>query len=281
MTTVERFDLVVADGVGLCGLRAVPSGARAVVALLHGLGEHAGRYERFAGLANARGIALVAADLRGHGRSPGAAGYVDGFEEYVIDADAIIGAATSEASKMGVPWFLMGHSMGGVVALEWLGSHEPIPPPAGIVLSSPAVRIGGDVPRWLLKLAPLLAALAPRMRANPIDPAAISRIESVVADYAADPLVMHSAPPARTAAELIVAGERGAAVPPRLYFPLYALHGTADPLIDPEGTRNVYGAWGGSDKTLRLWPGSRHEVLNDRDGEAATGEIIDWILARV
>ena len=279
MTEVQRFDLIAADGTRLCGLRVLPPGARAVIALLHGLGEHAGRYERFAAAAAARGIAVVSADLRGHGRSQGRLGYVDCFDEYVIDADAVVGAASAQAH--GLPWFLMGHSMGGVVALDWLGTRHPVPPPAGVVLSSAALKIGGDVSPWLLKLAPLISALAPGLRANPLDPAAISSIEAEAAAYAADPLVMPVAPPARTAAELLAAAGRNGAVPPRLYFPLYAMHGANDPLIDVAGTRALHAAWGGADKTLRVWPESRHEVLNDRDGAAALGEIIDWISARV
>lgn len=265
----------------LAGRAAVPDQARAVLALVHGLGEHAGRYAGFAAAANARGIAVVAGDLRGHGRSPGVAGYVERFGEYVDDADAIIAAA--RAAVPGRPWFVMGHSMGGAVVIDWLvraAAAAGDDGPAGVVLSSAALRIGPDVSPWLLRLAPLISAVLPGLRVNPIDPELISRVPAQVAAYADDPLVMHVAPPARTAAELLSAIDRNTAALPRLKFALYAMHGTDDRLTDPQGSRDLHTAWGGSDKTLRLWSDSRHEVLNDRDGEAARDDLLDWIDAR-
>lgn len=275
----ERFDLPSAGGVTLAGGRSVPESPRAVIALVHGLGEHLGRYDAFADTAKALGVAVVGADLRGHGRSPGVPGYVERFDEYVDDAQAVITAARTSAP--GVPWFLMGHSMGGAVAIEWLSRRSVAEvAPTGVVLSSAALKIGAEVSPLLLALAPLISAVLPGLRVNAIDPACISRDAAQVAAYADDPLVMHVAPPARTAAELLAVVGRIGAVAPRLCFPLYAMHGTGDALTDPEGTRELHAAWGGNDKTLRLWQGSLHEVLHDFDADEAGNDILHWVLAR-
>lgn len=256
-----------------------PGDIRGSIAILHGMGEHVGRYARFAAAANARGFHVVGADLRGHGRSPGDACFVRQFDEYAFDAQAIMASARKLAPAR--PLFLLAHSMGGAVALRFLALYpEWRTALKGVVISSAALKIGPDVSPLLLKLAPLISAIAPKMRAQAIAPALISRDPLAVADYVADPLVCHQPPPARTANELLGAIVANRAVAQRLTLPLYAFHGDADRLTDPEGTRELVANWGGADKTLRLWPGSYHEALNDLDGPAVMAEVLDWINAR-
>ena len=106
-----------------------------------------------AGRAVERGLALVSMDLRGHGRSPGGRAWVERFDDYLLDVDALQAKARELAA--GRPVFLMGHSMGGAIALRWVAQRGPRV--AGLVLSSAALRIGGDVPRLLVRLAPFLS----------------------------------------------------------------------------------------------------------------------------
>jgi alpha-beta hydrolase superfamily lysophospholipase len=264
-----------ADGVTLWGQAWMPPQPRGVVALVHGIAEHCGRYAFLVERACERGLGVASLDLRGHGRSPGERSYVERFDDYLLDVDALLARAQELAA--GCPLFLMGHSMGGAIALRWLAQRRQ--PLAGLILSSAALKVGGDVPRLLVALAPLLSRWLPHLRGTRFDPAVISRDAAAVAAYVNDPLVSLQAPPARTGAELLRAMEANRAAAPALTTPVYLFHGEADRLTDPAGSREICELWGGPDRTLRLWPGSRHETLNDLDQAAVGTELLDWVLA--
>nr|WP_244111728.1 alpha/beta hydrolase [Burkholderia gladioli] len=275
-----------ADGLGLVAFRwqgwAAADGGRqaprATVALLHGLAEHARRYDALAARLAAAGIELVAIDLRGHGCSPGRRTWVDRFDQYLDDADALV----SFARREGVPLFLMGHSMGGAIAALYAIERAPArgQPLAGLVLSSPALAPGRDVPRWMLAASRFMSRAWPRFPALKIDAALLSRDPEVVAANRADPLVQHGAVPARTGAEILVAMERIARGRASLALPTLIYHGTADKLTEPEGSREFGAQAGPADKTLTLYAGNYHETMNDLERERVIGALIDWIVAR-
>ncbi len=269
------YELRTADGVGLAGQAWLPPLPRAIIAIVHGINEHSGRYGFIAERANQLGLGVVSVDLRGHGRSPGERSYVERFDDYLFDVDALLAKARQLAA--GRPLVLMGHSMGGAIALRWVAQRGQSL--AGLVLSSAALRIGGDVPRLLVWLAPFLSRWLPHLRGTRLQAEVISRDPAAVAAYLADPLVTQLAAPARTGAGLLRVMELNRAAAPGLGLPLYLFHGDADRLTDPAGSRAIYELWGGADRTLRLWPGSRHETLNDLDREAVAAELLDWVLA--
>jgi alpha-beta hydrolase superfamily lysophospholipase len=270
------------DGIELFLIRwpcAAP--IRATVALLHGLAEHAGRYAALAQHLNAAGIELVAVDLRGHGRSPGARTWVASFDDYLLDAHALLQAAARE----GVPLFLMGHSMGGTIAalfaIERLDAvAREAHPVAGLVLSSPALAPGKDVPRWMLAASRIVSRLFPRYRAMKIEPALLSRDARTVQANRADPLVHHAGIPARTGAEILAAMsriERGAS---SLRLPVLVYHGTADKLTEPDGSRAFAARVGSIDRTLTLYESAYHETMNDLDRDRVIEALTQWILTR-
>lgn len=273
---VANDDLSTANGLRLHAHAWVAPSPMAVIAVVHGIAEHGGRYAWLAQRANARGIGLATVDLRGHGQSPGERSYVERFDDYLLDVDALWARAQELAA--GGPLFLMGHSMGGAIALRWVRQRRPAM--AGLILSSAALKIGGDVPRLLIALAPLLSRWLPHMRGTRLDPSLISRDPAQVAAYVDDPLVSLAAPPARTGAELLAVMEANRGAAPGLTLPVYLFHGDADRLTDPDGSREIHAAWGGADKTLRIWPGSRHETLNDLEREAVAAALLDWTVAR-
>ncbi|CAG4920669.1 Monoacylglycerol lipase [Paraburkholderia saeva] len=267
------------EGTELSLYRWTPEGApRATVALIHGLAEHAGRYGALARELNAAGIELVAIDLRGHGLASGARVWIERFDDYLEDADALLDAAYRPAT----PLFLMGHSMGGAVAalhtIERTAGNGP--KLRGLILSSPALAAGHDVPRWMITLSRIISRVWPRFPAMKIDASLLSRDPAIVAANRSDPLVHHAAVPARTGAEILDAMariERGRA---SLRLPLLVWHGTADKLTEPDGSRD-FGAHAGSpDRTLTLYEGSYHETMNDLDRERVIGALIQWIHAR-
>ncbi len=255
--------------------------ARATVALLHGLAEHAGRYAALADRLNAAGIELVAVDLRGHGRSTGDRTWVERFDEYLDDATALLVSASCPRR----PLFLMGHSMGGTIAalfaVERLAAFaRDVHPVAGLILSSPALAPGKDVPRWMLAASRIVSRLWPRYKAMKIEPALLSRDSRIVEANRADPLVHHGAVPARTGAELLAAMariERGRA---SLRLPLLVYHGTADKLTEPEGSRAFAAHVAACDRTLTFYEGAFHETMNDLGRERVIDALTQWILAR-
>ncbi|HEV3424375.1 MAG TPA: alpha/beta hydrolase [Paraburkholderia sp.] len=272
------------DGVELPLYRWPASGARrATVALLHGLAEHAGRYAALAERLNAAGIELIAVDLRGHGRAPGTRTRIERFDDYLLDAEALLGvAAKNDTSCRDVPLFLLGHSMGGAIAalyaIERLAGSGYLL--AGLILSSPALVPGRDVPRWMLTMSQIISRVWPGFPAMKIDAALLSRNPAVVEANRNDPLVHHGSVPARTGAEILLAMERIERGRAGLRVPLLVYHGTADKLTEPDGSR-AFGQHAGSpDKTLALHEAGYHETMNDLDREQVIGELIAWIQAR-
>lgn len=272
-----------ADGVELASYRwpadARAAPPRATVALLHGLAEHAGRYAPLAARLNAAGIDLLAIDLRGHGRSPGKRAWVARFDEYLDDADALV----DEAARAPTPLFLMGHSMGGAIAALYAIERAPARACtlAGLVLSSPALAPGRDVPRWMLALSRLISRVWPTFPAIRIDAALLSRDADVVAANRADPLVHHGPVPARTGAEILDAMARIERGRDTLRVPVLVYHGTADKLTEPDGSRTFGARVGSADRTLTLYEGGFHETMNDIERERVIDALIGWIDARV
>ncbi|AMV41919.1 hydrolase [Paraburkholderia caribensis] len=275
----ERSQAVTRDGLELPLYRWRAAGLRcATVALIHGLAEHAGRYAPLAQALNANGIELVAVDLRGHGNAPGRRAWIERFDEYLLDADALV----TEAARNDGPLFLMGHSMGGAIAALYAIEKQAAQRRHlnGLILSSPALAPGGDVPRWMLALSQKISRAWPSFPAMKIDAALLSRDPSVVEANRNDPLVHHGAIPARTGAELLLAMQRIERGRAGLRTPLLIWHGTKDKLTEPEGSRDFGARAGSPDKTLTLYEGSYHETMNDLDRKRVIDALVAWILKR-
>lgn len=249
------------------------------IALVHGLAEHARRYDAFALRLNAAGIELIAADLRGHGKSSGERVWIERFDDYLLDADVLVEAAET-TPPANVPLFLMGHSMGGAVAALYVAERAQQRTLAGLILSSAALEPGHDVPRWKLAMGRLVSRLAPRLAAFTIDPALLSRAPGVVEANRRDPLVHHGAIPARTGAQIVAAMARIAAKRASITLPVLIFHGTADKLTEPDGSRAFDANVGSTDSTLFMFDGSYHETLNDLDRDRVIRELIEWTLVR-
>ncbi|MFH8799164.1 lysophospholipase [Streptomyces sp. NPDC017936] len=223
---------------------------RYVALLVHGYGEHAGRYEEPARVLTAHGAAVYAVDHLGHGRSAGERVVIEDFEDVVADVHALAGLA--RAAHPDLPVVVIGHSMGGLIAARYAQHHGDRL--AALVLSGPVVGVW-ELPGRLLALDPIPD--------TPVSPAALSRDPAVGASYAADPLVWHG-PMKRPTLEAFVrtldAVAEGGDVGP---LPLLWLHGADDRLVPPGGSRIGVERLGGGRLTERIYPGARHEVFHE------------------
>jgi alpha-beta hydrolase superfamily lysophospholipase len=271
----DRFDA--RDGLSLFEQWWLPDGEPvAAVVIVHGIDEHSGRYARLAGDLNRHGYAVYTMDLRGHGRSAGDRVLIRSFDQYLDDVEVLLERVA--ARQPGKPLFLLGHSMGGaIVAL--LGILRP-PKVRGLVLSGPAVVVGGRVFPVLRHLARLASLLWPTLRVARMGCRYISRDPAVVEAFRNDPLVFHGRFPVRTGAEILRAAKRIHSGMGKLRLPLLILHGTKDFSTDPEGSRLLAAHAGSADKTLRLYPGLYHEVFSEPEREQVVADLLAWLDAR-
>jgi acylglycerol lipase len=240
--------------------------------VVHGLGEHAGRYERFArGMADHR-MATFALDLRGHGQSEGQRGHIDSWSQWVEDTAAFVGHVEASTTGEVVP---LGHSFGGAVLLSTVLAGK-LNKSRRFVLSSSALKVKVAVPGWKMSLGKLTSSVVPRFSmSNEVDAATVSRIPEVVEAYRTDSLV-HSKISSRTFTEWQKATkdilERGGEIRP----PFLILAGTADQLIDPQGSVALH-ARAPATSELHLLEGRFHEPFNDLGDQEVFQLIADWI----
>jgi alpha-beta hydrolase superfamily lysophospholipase len=267
-----------ADGTRLHALRWPADRPRAALLLSHGLGEHAGRYAALARDLAPRGIEVHALDHRGHGRSGGARAYVDRFSRFVDDFEAFRLHAV-DALPAGLPVFVLGHSLGGLIALRWLEAH-PEAGLAGAVLSAPLLGVKTKAPRWKLALSGMLSRLLPWLPlSNEIDPAELSGDPAYVRSYREDPLV-HARITPRLYTEMMAAIGDAVAERGRLALPLLFLVPGADSIVREEETLRFAAGLAG-DVTVRRYPGFRHESLNELERARPVADVAGWIEARI
>ncbi len=247
------------------------SEAVGVVALVHGLGEHAGRYEHVIARLTGAGYVVVAPDHAGHGRSGGTPADVREFGDFVADVKRVI----DSVERAGLPLYVIGHSMGGAIALSYALDHPD--GLAGLVLSGPAVVPGDDLPPVMIALAPVLGRMVPRLPATALSASAVSRDPAVVAAYEADPLVYHGKIPAGLGGTLIAEMTTFPDRLPSLSVPTLCLHGGQDVLANPEGTRLVGRLGGGGDVTTKIYPELYHEIFNEPEQDEVLDDVLAWL----
>ena len=238
------------------------------VLIVHGIGEHSGRYERTGRLMSEAGLDVHAFDLRGHGLSGGRRMYVRRWEDFLDDLEVRMAAVR----EPGLPMVLFGHSLGALVALDYACSDRPAPDL--LVLSAPPLN--ATVPGWQRLLAPVLGAVAPTLViANPITGDQLARDPAVGVAYFADPLVQpHST--ARLGAQFLSAMRRTRSRLDRLRVPTLVIHGGADTLV-PTAVSEPLAAIPGVER--RVMPDLHHESLNEPEGPEVVAGIIEWLRA--
>ncbi|MGH9158655.1 MAG: lysophospholipase [Vicinamibacteraceae bacterium] len=248
---------------------------RAVVVICHGVNSHGGQYawvgEQFAG----SGFAAYALDLRGRGKSDGERFYVEDVADYVSDVAGTVALAKSR--NPGVPLFLLGHSAGGVVSSIYVLEHQA--ELAGFICESFAFQV--PAPGFALAAIKGLSHIAPRLPVLRLKNEDFSRDPKAVEALNNDPLTAHEAQPAITVAALVRADERLRDEFPLITLPVLIMHGTDDKATVCRGSEFFYETAGSKDKTLKLYEGHYHDLLNDIGKEQVMADIRQWIGARL
>lgn len=243
------------------------------VMLVHGLGEHSGRYGHVAERLTGAGYAVYALDLRGHGKSEGSRVFVRSYDEFMADLIQFRGRV--EAVDSGVPLVVLGHSMGGNLVMGHVLDHQD--GLAGMALSGPLLQIGDDLSPAKARLLGLVARIAPQLRPEALDATAISRDPAVVSAYEADPLVYSGKITAGIGAALIGALGRFPERYGSLALPVLVMHGTDDRLTNIEGSRQLEAMATNADVTAHYYDGLYHEIFNEPEREAVLGDLVTWL----
>ena len=253
-----------------------PAGVpRGVVAIVPGFKSHSGHYQWAAEQFVANGLAVHAVDLRGRGKSDGERFYVEQLEDYLSDVQLLVD--TARERNPGVPLFLLGHSAGGVLATVFTLDHQD--ELAGLICESFAYQV--YAPPGALPTVRGLSHIAPHLHVLKLPNKGFSRDPQVVAAMDRDPLILDEVQPTHTVAEMLKGADRLTQEFGEIRLPVLILHGKADKVTKPAGSQYFFEYTGSKDKTLKLYDGHVHDLLNDLDKQQVMSDIWQWIVARM
>ncbi len=268
-----------ADGLRIVYRRWLPADAepRAIVMIVHGLGEHSGRYRHVAAALTEVGFVCYGIDHRGHGESDGARAYIPDGGKPIADLAQLVDLACDQHNAL--PTLLFGHSMGSLIGLGYALRHPG--QLRALALSGVAIHGERAKPAWLVSLCLWAARYLPKLRLSPPgSPSVLTRDEAVVRQWWADPLTDKGMWRIGTSAALVRLGREICTAAPQLELPLLALHGADDRLVPESGAHFLRQVAGSSDITVRIYPGCRHELVNEINREEILHTLRDWLLER-
>jgi alpha-beta hydrolase superfamily lysophospholipase len=245
---------------------------RAVVCLVHGLGEHIGRYGHVAKFLAGRNFATLGFDHQGHGRSEGKRGHTDGLGSMLEDVDLLLAQATEKYPL--VPVFLYGHSMGGNVALNYALSRKPSI--TGLIATAPWIQLPKLPSPFLVFFGKLMNRIAPALtQANGLDTNELSNDPKVIEAYLKDPLV-HDRISVRAGTSLLSGAEFLDKFEDSLTCPTLLMHGAIDQITSPKGTA-AFAKRTKGDLTWKEWPGMKHEIHNELQQNEVLAFLVEWM----
>jgi len=267
-------DFEAKDGTRLHHAALVPEAARAAVAIIHGYGDHGGRYRHVMEALAAAGFAAHAVDYRGHGLAGGRRAFVARFDDYLADLESFL--ARVQARSPDLPLFVVGHSQGALISSLYAtgpgGARI-----AGLVLSNPYVRLRIVPNAFQLFQANVVGAIIPFLPVkNPITSSMLTRDAKMQQWTDADPLYLHVVTP-RWFTESNAARQRLEQEAKLVKVPLLVLVGTADPIAHPDGARLVFETAGSADKRIENYTGMLHEIFNETGREKPIGDMVTWL----
>ncbi|MDJ0621194.1 MAG: alpha/beta hydrolase [Calothrix sp. MO_192.B10] len=252
---------------------------RAILVIVHGLGGHSGLYGNIVNHLIPKNYAIYSFDLRGHGRSPGKRGYINNWDEFRQDLQAFFNLITTQEAEC--PCFLLGHSLGGVIVLDFVLRYPQITKKLqGAIALAPSIGKVGISP-FKLFLGRILSRILPSFSLNTgMNPNFASRDEKVLAAYAQDPL-RHTRGTARLATEFAIAVAEVQNGAENFCIPLLIMHGSADQVALPEGSLEFFHKVTFPDKQFREYPETYHEIQSDINYPEILGDMEDWLESHI
>ena len=250
---------------------------RAVLLLAHGLAEHSGRYGDFASYLADAGIATYALDFPGHGRSDGKRGHIRDFQEYAEALGALLSLARE--AHPDIPFVLFGHSMGGLIAADFLLQHQS--EFVAAVLTGAAIQSPQQPSSIVLFINRVIASVMPRLGALRLDASGISRDPQVISDYENDPLVYRGKATAGLVTAVFSAMKRVVENATSIRLPMLIMHGSVDSLTAVEGSELLHDSISSEDKKIVIYDGLYHEILNEPERKNVMEDILRWLETRI
>lgn len=245
---------------------------KAALLIVHGLGEHSGRYLEMVNHFVPKGYAVYGLDHVGHGRSEGRRGYVESFDDFTANLRTHHRMIRSWLPD--IPLFLVGQSMGGLIGAAYLLEHQS--EFAGAALCSPSIKPPPEIGPFTIRLARLLSILTPNLGMTSLNFDELSSDPDAVEAARNDELMNHGKVGARLGSEIVRAMQRVMEAAGQITLPLIVLQGAEDRIVDPDGSRNFHAAAGSKDKTLKVYEGMRHEVYHERDRHLPLNDLEQW-----
>jgi len=252
------------------------AGDKARLLIVHGLHDHCGRYAHIADYFTERGFSTVRYDMRGYGKSGGVRGYIDRFDDYIQDMDTVV---EHHLSKRGIPNFLFAHSMGGLIASHHILQNGNLY--QGVVFSGGLFKVNEDLSPLLQKMSGVMSKLLPKLQTIKLDVNGMSRDPKVAQEIATDKLHYMGGVRARTGSEVMKATASLQEKLESLNFPMLILHGGEDSLTKHEASELLFSKSKSQDKTLKIYPGAYHELMNETNKEEVYNDIYSWITDRL
>lgn len=247
-----------------------------VVTIVHGLGEHSMRYTYVLDWLQAHNCCVVIGDLPGHGRSPGVRGHIESFADYVGAVETLHESARERFGN-DLPQFVLGHSMGGLIAALAAPTIHQRTPLHGLLLSSPAFGTAVHIPSWRLTLGRALLRVAPTLKQpNGIPPSDVTRNREIAAAYAADPDVLKTVT-LRWYFAFVDAMAQAHQSAPAFTPTVGVWQAGADKIVSPAATKAWFDRCGSARKYYREWPFLYHELLNEPERDEVLEDMLRWM----
>lgn len=246
---------------------------KAVVLLVHGLGEHCERYGAIAKALNTAGYALCALDLPSHGQSDGVRGHINHFSDYQTAVLSLHNKIKEWYPSQEI--FLLAHSMGGLVSTRLLLDHQNLF--KGALLSGPLIESPQTPPSWQVAIMKLISVVAPRTQMLELDGSAVSRDPIEVAKYMNDPLVSKDKLSARLLVEMFKTMGECKTRAAEITLPIRIMHGSEDVMTAPSGSKYLYENISSEDKEIELYEGLFHEIFNEPEAPEIYKDVINWL----
>lgn len=263
------------DNTSLYTISNTVTDAKANIIFLHGYTEHMGRYGWMTEQMNLVGINVFAYDHRGYGKSEGERAYINRFSQYTDDLDVYL----NQIKMPELPTYLMGHSMGSLIGVDYLVHHSEHQF-TGFISSAGALKIDESISPFLRKISGIMSKIAPHLKTIKLDPNALSRDPKEVVKYFTDPAVYHGGTKARLGFEMLEAMKSAQNNFQKINLPVLILHGTEDKLADPLGSQWMYDKVSSTDKKIEYFEGLYHEIMNEPEKDAVMNVVTTWIKER-